>query len=237
LIDAGPRSDRYNAGARRVVPFLLRHGARKLDALVLTHPHLDHIGGAAAVANVIEPRLVLDPDSGRMAEHDLADVARAAARERGQWLRARPGMHIRFDQLDLEVLHPTGVLLDASMDPNDYSVVLRLGYGKFSAVFMGDAPAAVEEALAARKGRQLDIDFLKVGHHGSSTSTSASWLALTTPRYAVISVGRGNRYGHPARSVLNRLDSAGVKTLRTDREGTISFRAFSDGRIERIERP
>ena len=237
LIDAGPRSDRYNAGARRVVPFLLRHGARKLEALVLTHPHLDHIGGAAAVASVIEPKLVIDPDSGRFAARQLEGVASAVGREHGQWLRAQPGMRIRFDEVDIEVLHPSRVLLDAAMDPNDYSVVLRLGYGKFSAVFMGDAPVAVEDALAARNGRQLDVDLLKVGHHGSSTSTGASWLALTTPRYAVISVGRGNRYGHPSRVVLNRLDSADVKTLRTDLEGTISFRAYSDGRIERITRP
>jgi competence protein ComEC len=186
---------------------------------------------------VIEPRIVLDPDSGRVAAHELEDVARAVSRENGKWLRAQPGMRIRFDEVDLAVLHPSPALFDATMDPNDYSVVLRLGYGKFSAVFMGDAPIAVEEALAARDGRQLDVDLLKVGHHGSRTSTGASWLALTTPRYAVISVGRGNRYGHPAPAVLNRLDSAGITTLRTDREGTISLRAFSDGRIERIQKP
>jgi competence protein ComEC len=164
-------------------------------------------------------------------------VARALTREQGRWLRAHPGEHIRFDQLDIEVLHPSAFFLDASSDPNDYSVVLRLGYGQFGAVFMGDAPVSVEELLAARFGQQLDVDLLKVGHHGSSTSTGASWVNLTTPRYAVISVGRGNRYGHPDPAVIKRLESAGVMTLRTDREGTISFRVFSDGRMERMLRP
>jgi competence protein ComEC len=233
LIDAGPASDRFNAGAARVVPFLLRHHARALEVLVLTHPHLDHVGGAGAVTAVLETRLVLDPDSGRGEPAAAGEEARRFTAKRS--LQARPGLHISFDGISMEVLHPAENELSAE-DANDISVVLRLGFGQFAALFTGDAPARVEDQLVQQYGTRLDVDVLKIGHHGSRTSTGDAWLAASTPRIALISAGRGNRYGHPAPAVLARLEQAGIEVFRTDRSGNVSLRAFPDGRIEVLDR-
>jgi competence protein ComEC len=227
LIDAGPRSDRYDAGASRVAPFLLRQGVHNIEVFVLTHPHLDHVGGAGAIARVFSPRLLLDPDSAR-SDTTLQRLSTQVQR----WLRARPGTHVRFDQMSIEVLYPDLLALDGVTDPNDYSVVVRLGYGRFVALFTGDAPARVEDKLVQRYGARLDADLLKVGHHGSGTSTGSTWLNATTPEVAIISAGRGNKYGHPSPQVLERLRAAGVQIYRTDRDGTVSLRIFGDGRIE-----
>ena len=233
LIDAGPASERFNAGSARVVPFLLQHGARALEVLVLTHPHLDHFGGAAAVTRVLETGLVLDPDSGRSVRAATGENSpRIATRA---WLPARAGARIAFDGLSIDVLHPAAAAIDASADPNDYSIVIRLGFGQFSALLSGDAPSFVEDDLMNRHGPRLDVDLLKVGHHGSNTSTGEDWLSGSTPRFALISAGRGNRYGHPAPAVIERLERAGVQVLRTDRSGNISLRAYRDGRVEVID--
>ncbi|MGH7466441.1 MAG: DNA internalization-related competence protein ComEC/Rec2 [Longimicrobiales bacterium] len=229
LVDAGPTSDRHDAGLARVVPFLLQRGASTLDLLVLTHPHLDHIGGARAVMQILETRIVLDADSGRGARAALGHDAPGKAPD--SWLVGRAGTRITFDGLTIEVLHPTGRALDVGMDPNDYSIVFRLGFGQFSALFTGDAPASVEDALVRQYGARLDVDLLKVGHHGSRTATGDAWLRVSSPRFALISAGRGNRYGHPAPTIVHRLEAAGVQVFRTDRSGHISLRAFQDGRI------
>ena len=230
LIDAGPRSERYDAGQSRVLPFLLRSGVRELELMVLTHPHLDHVGGALAVARSLPPAYLIDPDSARNAQGALDSLGRHI---RKQWLPARPGTRLTIDSMRIEVLYPDATSLDGSMDPNDNSVVVRLAYGRFVALFTGDAPAWVEELLISQS-HNLDADVVKAGHHGSTTSTSQAWLEVTTPSFALVSAGRGNRYGHPAAEVLDRLQRAGVPALRTDREGTISLRAFADGRIERM---
>lgn len=232
LIDAGPRSERYDAGAARVVPFLLRRGAHDLEVFILTHPHLDHTGGAPAVARVLAPRLLLDPDS-----FPFADTLTTGHPDVRRWLRARPGLRVRFDQMQIEVLHPDAAALRDAPDPNDVSVIVRLTYGRFGALFTGDAPAHVEERLVEQYGGRLDVDLIKVGHHGSQTSTSSRWLDVTTPVVALVSAGRGNRYGHPAPEVIQRLAAAGVRTLRTDRLGTVSLRAYGDGRIEAMKSP
>ena len=235
LIDAGPRSERFDAGAARVVPFLLRQGARKLEVLILTHPHLDHIGGAAAVSRVLDPAIVLDPDSGRSTRAAVEAMGAIAEKRSTDWRAAQPGMSLSFDDLRLDVLYPDATALDAFEDANNVSVVIRLGYGDFSALFTGDAGAAIEETLIERHGARLDVDLIKAGHHGSSTSTSPAWLEVTTPRLALISAGRGNRYGHPAKEVLRRLEEARVQVLRTDRSGTVSVRAYADGRLQVID--
>ena len=233
LIDAGPSSDRFNAGHSRVAPFLLKHGTRRIDLLVISHPHLDHYGGVAAVMRMIPTALVLDADSGRAAAGALDAVL--AARHR-QWLIARPGLRIDLDSVSIEVLYPDGRALIQSDDANDHSLVVRIGYGRFAALFTGDAPAWVEQLVVEQYGTRVDVDLMKAGHHGSMTSNSDAWLAATTPRLVLVSAGRGNRYGHPAPEVLQRFDRAGIAALRTDVDGTISVRAYADGRIDRMRR-
>jgi len=142
---------------------------------------------------------------------------------------ARRGMELELDGVRLEVLSPAGRV--ESADANDASVVVRVVYGEFQALLTGDAPVEVERALVRRYGRGLESDVLKVGHHGSRTSTSPELLAATGARVALISAGRGNRYGHPHRVVLDRLDSAGLTVVRTDRDGSIVVRGTREGRV------
>jgi competence protein ComEC len=114
--------------------------------------------------------------------------------------------------------------------------VARLRYGRFSALLTGDAPTEVEDSLIARLGPALEAPVLKAGHHGSSTSTSEAFLRAVRPRLVVISVGRRNRYGHPAPEVMERLRRDGIDVARTDREGTVSIRveAPDGGRWSRM---
>jgi competence protein ComEC len=230
LVDAGMRTDRSDMGERRVVPYLLRQGVRRIDLLLLTHAHADHIGGARAVLAAFDVAAVLDPGApGASAQY--LETLRAAAAEPAAWLAPRGGDLLVLDGVHLRFLFPGERLLDAPEDPNDYSLVFQLGYGEFGALFFGDAPVAVEEALVARHGRTLQAEVLKVGHHGSRTSTSSALLAAASPQLAVISVGRDNRYRHPSPEVLARLVRHGVPVLRTDERGSIVIRAWRSGRL------
>src|SRR5690606_26235097 len=110
-----------------------------------------------------------------------------------------------IDDVELEFLAPTDASLDAPGEANDFSVVFRLGFGRFAALFLGDAPEAVEEEIIAARGRTVAAAVLKVGHHGSATSTGDSLLTAVAPDVALVSVGLRNRYGHPATEVMARL--------------------------------
>ena len=232
LVDAGMAGQGYDAGERRVVPYLMARGARRLEGLVLTHPHADHFGGAGAVLRTLRPRWVGDPglSAGSAAYLELLTTTTGAG---VPWLGLGEGVELDMDGVAVEFLHPWGGEI-AVEDPNDVSVVLRVVYGEFSALLTGDAPAIVEEALARRWGYGLEAEVLKAGHHGSATSTSGALLGATGAKLALISAGRGNRYGHPHAAVLARLDSAGVRVLRTDRDGSIVVRGGRDGSV-RVE--
>lgn len=230
LVDAGPRDERYDAGERRVVPYLLRHDAGRLSLLVLTHADADHIGGAGAVLHALKVDAVMDPGLAAGKPMYLSTLA-SAQRGHIRWVPARAGRELDFDGAVLHVLYPREVF-DGTRNQNDVAVVFRLTYGRFSALFMADAPADVEARLASRYGADLGAEILKVGHHGSASSTSRALLDAARPQLALISVGRRNRYGHPAPSVLARLKRWSVRILRTDRDGSIIVRGFEDGRWE-----
>lgn len=228
LVDTGPRNPGFDAGARRVLPYLRREGAGRLEALVLTHPDLDHIGGAPAVLRSLEVGGVMDP--GRVAgKAPFQDALEAALEEGIPWWSAADRRVLELDGIEIRVLHPpegAGVLPPVE-DANDESVVLLLRYGAFQALLTGDAPADVEEdALRRIEG---PVQLLKVGHHGSLTSTSRAFVEALRPQAAVISAGFRNRYGHPHPRVLERLEGVGARIFRTDLQGTVVVRARSDG--------
>ncbi|MFP3948133.1 MAG: ComEC/Rec2 family competence protein, partial [Longimicrobiales bacterium] len=255
LVDSGPRSRDFDAGARRVLPFLRRAGVGRLEALILTHPDLDHIGGAPAVLRGLEVGGVLDP--GRIAAKAPFEDVLVAAEERGvAWWPAASHPSLELDGVEIRVLHPvpgveggrgttgdgpgppgvgrgvagipdTGIVTARLEDANDGSVVLLVTWGRFRALLTGDAPAEVEEAAARRISEPVQL--LKVGHHGSLTSTSRRFLEAMRPEAAMISVGFRNRYGHPHPEVMERLASAGARLFRTDRDGTVVIRARDDG--------
>ena len=233
VVDAGPASDGWDAGRERVLPYLRGRGVDAVEAVVLTHPHLDHVGGAAAILEALEVGGVLDPGVpvGMAAWREaLAGADRAGA---GWWV-AEAGDTYALDGMTLEVLQPLD-LDGAEADANRVSVVLLVRWGAFAALLTGDAPAE-EELEATRDVGPVDV--LKVGHHGSLTSTPPALLERLRPRVALVSVGRGNRYGHPHPAVLARLREAGARVLRTDVNGTVSVTARPDGTVRvRAERP
>ncbi len=225
LIDAGPRTDSYDAGRRVVVPFLKRRGINAVDLLVITHPHADHLGGAHAVFEGLNVRATVDcgehVESPMFAEF-LADQSNEPS------LRTQPvsGNEIVHDSLfHMFVLHPPRRFARENSDCNlnDLSVVLKLCYGRISFLFTGDAEEAAELAMVSTYGDFLRSDVLKVGHHGSSTSTSPEFLDAVRPRHATISVAQFNKFNHPSEDVIELLSSRGVEIARTDEEGAIIF--------------
>lgn len=229
LVDAGPRGPGYDAGARRVVPYLRRHGVRRLEALVITHPHLDHLGGVGAVLDHLRVRGVLDPSRPRGSGPYL-EIMERAAREGVWWWRAEEGRRFRKDGVEVEILHPDpGTLTNPGVtDPNDWSVILLVRWGESAVLLTGDAPAEVERRVLERVP---PLTVLKAGHHGSRTSTSRELLVHARPRIALVPVGDGNRFGHPHAEVTARLDDEGVRVYRTDRDGHIRLRLSRDGSV------
>lgn len=227
VVDAGLALNDYDAGASRVVPYLAARGVRRIHAMIITHADADHMGGAPAVVRALRPRWAGGPGvvAGKGQYLALLREARAAS---SPWVAVRRGMQLDMDGMTVTVLYPGRTDVDVE-DANDASVVLRLAYGEFSALLTGDAPASVEQDLVRRWGRSLDADLLKVGHHGSRTSTTAELLVATGARTALISAGRGNRYGHPHGDVLARLRRGGLQVYRTDRHGSVVVRAGADG--------
>lgn len=219
VIDAGPRTAERDAGRRVVVPFLRRQGARQVDVVVASHGHADHVGGLPALFAALPVDLVLDPGEPVPEAAYLAYLA-AVEQAGARWRRARAGDAVDVDGVRLEVLSPDRDWADRTLDPNEESVVLLVQFGRHRLLFTGDAGEPVERRLAGRVG---DVDLLKVGHHGSRTATGAGWLAELRPETAVISVGRRNRYGHPAADVLERLAAAGARVVRTDVAGTATL--------------
>lgn len=232
LVDAGPADENFDAGKRRVLPWLRAHGARRIEALVLTHPHVDHVGGAPAVLREIPVGRLIDPGLA-FGTPMYQDVLHAAETRHVPWTAARQGRILQLDGVELTFLWPTSDVLDAPEDANDISAVMQLRYGDFSALFTGDAPAFVEHSLVARYGAGLHAQLVKAGHHGSRTATSEEWLEAVQPALVVISCGRRNKYGHPAPETMDRLHEDRIPIARTDEDGTVVVEVSPGGKTWR----
>ncbi|NLZ53145.1 MAG: MBL fold metallo-hydrolase, partial [Thermoanaerobacteraceae bacterium] len=217
LIDAGDRG--YGSS---VVSYLKKQGVKKLDYLILTHPHADHIGGAADVVKAFEIGKIIMPK----VSHTTKTFENLLLTIQNKGLKItspNPGDEYELGGARFKILAPNS---SSYKSMNDHSVVTRIAFGNTAFLFTGDAESTSESQILS-KGFDVKSDVLKVGHHGSKTSTTASFLKNVSPKYAVISVGKGNNYGHPTQEVLERLDSQGIKVYRTDEAGTII--ATSDG--------
>jgi competence protein ComEC len=232
LVDTGPRDERSDAGVKRVLPFLRARGADRLEAVVLTHPHADHIGGAAAVMRALPVGRLIEP--GLVTGNPEYVQTLEAARERHvRWTAARQGAVMQVDGVEMDFLWPVAALLDGAPDANEISAVIRVRYGAFTALLTGDAEAPAEHAMVMRYAASLHAQLLKAGHHGSRTSSTEEFVSAVHPDLVVISVGRRNRYGHPDADVLERYARHHVRVARTDREGTVTVRAEAGGAWER----
>lgn len=225
LIDAGnvTADGEDDMGRLVVAPYLRWRGVNRIDALILTHPDTDHIGGAATLLLQFPTGLLMD--NGQLTRSDSTPAVNAlqAARDRGTPLRsARRGQVWQTDDgVTVRILAPAEQ--DLSGSDNEASIVARLEYGQISFLFTGDAGEPSEQALA-RSGLLQPCHVLKVGHHGSLSSSSERFLSAVRPHVAVISVGQRNTHGHPRRQVLARLEQAGARVYRTDRMGAITCR-------------
>jgi competence protein ComEC len=222
LFDAGGSWRGNDAGRSTVIPYLGRHGG-SLDMFVLSHPHTDHVGGAASVLRVLRPATYVDAGFPGAAEAYRAslDMARET---HVQWRRAHPEDRVTIDGVRLEFLAPDSAWTASLVDPNLASVITLVQYGDVRILLMGDAERPEEDWLLAHEASELHADILKVGHHGSKTSSSEAFLAAVRPRLALVSVGAGNTYGLPTPAIMERLAAGGAQVLRTDRLGTIVAR-------------
>jgi competence protein ComEC len=228
LVDAGRRWNGGDAGARTVVPWLRRRGGA-LAALMLTHPHADHVGGAATVLARLQPAEVWDPGFA-LGSNVYHEVLTEARRRRTRWRRVAPGDSLVVDDVVATVLAPDSVWTASLRDPNLASLVLSVRIGRVRILLTGDAESPEEAWLLERASRDptlaslLRADVLKVGHHGSRTSTTPAFLAAVRPRLALVSVGAGNAYGHPSAEVMQRLADGGARVVRTDQSGPVIVR-------------
>jgi len=212
LIDAGNNGD-----ATTIATYLKSQNISRLDYVIGTHSHEDHIGSMDAVINTFDIGQVVMPKETSNTQ-TFRDVMTAIANKGLKPIEAKPGVKLDLgSEIYAELLAPNS---SGYEDINDYSAVLRLVYGKNSFLFTGDAEAKSESEML-HLGSQLKADVLKVGHHGSRTSSTLAFLKLVAPKYAVISVGKGNSYGHPTAEALDRLSSVGATIYRTDESGTI----------------
>ncbi len=255
LIDAGDQSK-----VKNVLAALEKHGIKQLDYFIATHPHPDHLGGAGEIIKNLKVLNIIDNGLSPSLPENLQAPAKTGARTRtrsaspqtitrffddykqalaasgAKYVQAQPGSKIDLGGgVILTTLGPTEPYFTREQmkaggnEPNANSIVMRLDYGSFSLLLTGDAEAQTENRLLS-KDVNLAARVLKVAHHGSKYATSQSFLNRVKPELAVISCGEWNRYGHPSQSVLDRLQAANVKLLRTDLHGeiTISTRGRQD---------
>ncbi len=231
IAEAASATSFFDVGEEVVAPYLWSRRIRRLDTLVLSHAHSDHMGGMPAILRDLRPReLWVSVDAHAEAFTDLLHQA------------AQLGIPVRFlhagEQLpwgdeQVTVLSPDPAYTNPAAPKNDDSLVLRVQFGQSSILLEGDAEAPSERAMLAAHAI-TPVTLLKVGHHGSLTSTTPEFLAAAAPRAAVISTGLGNHFGHPRPEILERLASQHTLTARTDEFGLTTFLLSRDGRIHEI---
>lgn len=229
LIDGGDYRSYWSCGEDRILPLLDSLGIDSLDGMVATHPHSDHIGGLSDVLEEMPVGKVWDCGWTGEVSSTYEYFLNAVMESDAEYIVGYRGMTLDWDSdMTVEILHP-----DAYPGPpvqeNNASIVIRMCYEEVEFLFTGDleTDGGEEEILYHYSPEQLQADILKVGHHGSTTSTSDAWLDAVDPDIAAIEVGSGNPYGHPHQEIINRLESRNIEIWRTDQDGT--FVITTDG--------
>jgi len=215
----------FDIGEEVVSEALWSRGIRHLDAVALSHAHSDHMGGLPAILRNFHPDELWVGNNPRFGAYNALLDEAAALHVRLRSLRAGDALTLGATQIT--VFAPFRDYQPGPEPTNNDSLVLRVAYGATSVMLEGDAEAPIEQAMLAEPGLQSTL--LKVGHHGSVTSTRPEFLARVAPQWAVISCGLHNRYGHPREEVLEELQAAHIRTFRTDINGATCFRL--DGKV------
>lgn len=226
LIDGG-KNRKVLTELGQALPF----SDKRIDVVIATHPDADHVGGLPEVIARYNVDVFIEP--GVATENNVNDLLHAQLDEKKiPKLVARRGMVLNLGgEVRLIILFPNQDV--SKSDPNDASIVAKLTYGEESFLFTGDAELYTENILFNLDAKALDSDVLKVGHHGSRTSTFNLFAEAVSPEYAVISAGKDNTYGHPRQEVLDRLQKLNAKIVSTINEGTIKFE--TDGKTLNIK--
>lgn len=222
LIDTGEYSE-----CQRVINYIKNQGVKKLDLVIGTHPHSDHIGSMGKILKYFPIGDVIMPEIPEKLIPTTSSYERfmlAAADRAKNVIRAVPGQTYNYGKLRVDILGPVGEYDSL----NNYSVIAKVSYGETSVMFSGDAENIAEKNVLKKK-YSFNANLMKVGHHGSKDASSSDWLKAVNPQYAVISCGINNDYGHPHKKALNRLEKNNIKYYRTDLLGDIVF--VSDGKI------
>lgn len=223
LIDTGDKTEEKNYGEQVIIPYFQSQGIKSIDLLVLTHPHADHTGGAMSVVENMNADEVLLPKC----EYESLlwqNSLEYFSKKNIPIIYADTSLSFdEFEPVAIRLLHPAFDYTNAN-NINNYSVVLRCDYKELSLLLTGDAEQEVENLLLGDSdhSKLLDVDILKVGHHGSSTSSSPNFIEVVSPDYSVISVGENNRYNLPKEEIIHRLENYG-SVFRTDQDGAVVF--------------
>lgn len=218
LIDAGD-----NNKGTAVQNYLQKQGVEYIDYFILTHPDADHIGGADVIITKFDVGMVIMPDC----EKDTATYRDVVSAMEYRYIAPTypvVGTEYSLGDASFVILAPQ----NSYEDVNANSVVIKLTYGEDSFLFVGDCEEEEENEIL-ESGQDISADVLKVGHHGSKSSSGEEFVSAVSPTYAVISCGEGNEYGHPHAKTLNTLRAAGVLLYRTDEQGTIIAKSNGAG--------
>lgn len=219
----------------QIVALLHKYKVKEISKIIITHPHADHLGGMNAIFKNFKVDAIYD-DGMPAGTGSYKNYLKQIKEKKIPYHVLKAGDEVDFfDGVKFNVLGPVKVIKDqkGNSDFNNNSIVGRLTYGSFSMMFTGDAEQEEEKTILG-KGGTLKSDVLKVGHHGSRTSTSPAFLKAVSPKNAFISCGQGNDYGHPHKVTIDKLEKAKVRIYRTDRNGTVTL--TSDGSSYRIEK-
>jgi competence protein ComEC len=221
LIDGGP-----SASVLRELASGRSFFDRSIDVVIATHPDTDHVAGLVDVLKRYDVGMIIEtavhhdaPAAVAFLDTSGSEAARRISAQAGQTIMLGASTTVR-------ILSPQGDTTD--WETNTASVVVQVVYGDIEFMLTGDAPSSIEEYLTGAVGANLKSEVLKLGHHGSDTSSSEVFLEAVGPQYAVVSAGKDNRYGHPHAEVLRRVSEAGSRIVSTAEQGTITFN--SDGR-------
>ncbi|WP_252247829.1 ComEC/Rec2 family competence protein [Clostridium sp. ZS6] len=218
LIQIGDKNILIDAGCNdsKALNYLKSSGINKLDYIIVTHPHEDHIGGMATIINTFDIGEFYAPKVTHTTR-TFENMVKALQNKGVKIIAPKVGDTLTIGNATMQFLAPNS---DKYEELNNYSIVTRLKYGNKAFIFTGDAESLSEGEILSK---QLDIqaDVLKLGHHGSYSSTSNEFLNKVNPKYAIVSCGKNNDYGHPHKQTTDKLNKKGIEIFRTDTNGTI----------------